>query len=777
MVLHYAAPMHQGLFLVLLCFSAGCARSPGVFSEQNARAHVSMLAGTIGSRPVGSEANARARAYIVDQLRLYGYEVRVQAIDARRPELGRTARVANIIAVLPGARSEAIGLLSHYDSSPDSPGAADDALGVAVSLEAARVLAAREERRWSVFVLVTDAEESGLMGAAGLVTDREVTARLQTYINVEAAGSAGPAMLFEAGPLNGWVVGPWARRAPHPRGGSFGLEIYRRLPNDTDFTILGRHGLPGLNFALVGDGYSYHTPRDVPERLSPRTVRDLGENIVAVAGGFDSVDVTRRTTSNAVYFDIGGITALSYPAAAGWLLSGGALVAGLLACVKVLPAAVRLGGAWPWMLTACWSAAGFLSSAAAMVGVTWVLRAAREVYHPWYAFPGRLFLLLMASGITAAWAVGRARRWLPARARAPRDPLVTWSITLPVWLAAGTAMLWLAPGAAYLWTIPLLAAAILLLLVPANSRPALGAASVVVLAVAATLWLRDTLELLRFMTAVFGRLPVVTPVYVYGAVLAAAGLMVVPPLLATVMAARPVTRPSLITALCLLSVAVAGGFAYSAPAYTYDQPQRRVVRALQDGAAGGAIWEVAATEPGLDLAPGAPGGWTLQSGPAAVRIPWGRLAHPFVFRATGPSLGPAPVDVREVTAVPLPAGLELTLTVVPRRRGLAISFVLPEGVTPARSSFPGAPRLGRWTATFIAPPQEGLVWRASFPAGAAAGLRELDVVVTDAGFPEGAGWQRLPHWIPQERAVWTTAATWAVRVSVPAALAPVPPLR
>ena len=106
-----------------------------------------MLAGTIGSRPIGTEANARARAYVIDQLKLYGYDVRVQ-------ETGREARRARPH----GARLEhhrrasgadvakRSGSLSHYDSAPESPGAADDGLGVAVSLEAARVLAARSDR-------------------------------------------------------------------------------------------------------------------------------------------------------------------------------------------------------------------------------------------------------------------------------------------------------------------------------------------------------------------------------------------------------------------------------------------------------------------------------------------------------------------------------------------------------------------------------------------------------------------------------------------------------
>jgi hypothetical protein len=241
MRLRFAAP--AALLLVAAASLASCSRPAGVFVEQNARAHLNMLAGTIGSRPAASRHD-RARAYIIDQLTLYGYTVRVQETDARRPELGRTARVANIIAVLPGERPEAVGLLSHYDSGFENPGAGDDAFGVAVSLEAARSLAAKQGRRWTLFVLVTDAEEAGLMGAAGLTTDREVVDRLKAYINVEAVGAADPVTLFETGPGNGWLVKPWAKHAPHPRGGSYSLEVYRRLPNDTDFSILKRLEIP-----------------------------------------------------------------------------------------------------------------------------------------------------------------------------------------------------------------------------------------------------------------------------------------------------------------------------------------------------------------------------------------------------------------------------------------------------------------------------------------------------------------------------------------------------
>ena len=711
------------LFLALVSILPGCSRSVGLFSEPNARAHISMLAGTIGNRPIGTAANARARAYVIDQLKLYGYEVRVQETDARRPELGRTARVANIIAVLPGKRSEALGLLSHYDSSPEAPGAADDGLGVAVSLEAARVLASRPDRTWSILVLVTDGEESGLMGAAALATDREVMTRLQAYVNVEAAGSGGPAMLFESGPANGWITTPWARRAPHPRGASFGLE---NLPPPAERHRLHHPGAPGdprpelrahRRWVLVP-----HRARR--SRIGSRRGRSATSEKTSSPSPPPSIRSTSRDARPpaALFFDIGGITALSFSALAGWILSVAAVIAGLLACVKVVPAAVRIAGLLRWLLTTAWSVAGFAVSAAAMAGATWALRESREVYHPWYARPDRLFVLLVVVGVTAGWVMSRAGRWLPARAHGVRDPLVTWSVSLPVWLALAMLMLWFAPAAAYLWTLPLLTASILLLLVPLRSGPAVRGASVAVLAVAATLWLRETLELLRFMAALFGRLPLVTPAYVYAAVIAGAAVMLAPPFVAAVAATRPIVRPSLLTALCLFAIAVAAGFAYSAPAYTYDQPQRRVIRALQDEPDRPAQWEVASLEPGLDLAPGAPAGWMRHGDAAAASIPWGRLPHPFVFRTAGPALGAAPVAIGEFTTRPVTAGTELTLSLIPGRAGVAVSFVLPEGLVPARSSLPGAMRLGRWTATYLAPPADGLQWRASFRPGMAERL-------------------------------------------------------
>ena len=720
-----------------------------------------MLAGTIGSRPVGTEANARARAYVIDQLKLFGYEVRVQETDARAAQNGLTARVSNIIGVLQGERREAIGLLSHYDSSAEAPGAADDAFGVAVSLEAARIIASKP-RRWTTFVLVTDAEEVGLMGAEALMTDREVTDRLQVYVNVEATGSAGPSMLFETGPASHWIVRPWARHAPHPRGGSFALEVYKRLPNDTDFSVLRRHDIPGLNFAIVGDSYAYHTARDTPDRLEPAALRETGLNVIAIVDAMQQMDVTRRDTQGATYFDIAGRSAVSYTAALDWIVGSIAALLATIAWLRVTRFVGTQEGAGRWLLGFAWSAIALAVVVAGMIGATWLLRASREVYHPWYATPGRLVFLLVAVGGSLAWMLTRAGRWLPARARGLRHPAVVWSYTLPLWIVLALAMSWFAPAASYLWTVPLLVAGVLLAVVPPHNSTLIRVLSAVVLAASATLWVRDSLELLAFAVAVLGRLPIITPVFTYAALLTLTGVMVVPPLVAVTASERPLLRPSAVTVVCLLAIAFAVSFAYVAPAYTQAQPLRRDVRAFQDDGAPAALWQVGSNEPGLDLADGGPADWKPGRVDQPASVPRTMLRNPFVFSGTSLPLGAAPAQITSMTTQDVTGGIELAIAVTPRDPGVSVAFVMPAGVTPARSSLPGVMRQGRWTAIYIAPPAEGVAFRASFTGVPAETLRTTRVAVTTPRLPGGAGWQGLPAWLPQERTVWTARATWVL---------------
>jgi hypothetical protein len=84
-------------------------------------------------------------------------------------------------------------------------------------------------------------------------------------------------------------------------------------------------------------------------------------------------------------------------------------------------------------------------------------------------------------------------------------------------------------------------------------------------------------------------------------------------------------------------------------------------------------------------------------------------------------------------------------------------------------------RLGRWTATYIAPPLDGLAFRASFNGLTPDRLKDFRVQVSTAGAPGGAGWEP-PVWLPRQRVAWLTEAVWILDpLSLP--IAPVPPLR
>ena len=117
--------------------------------------HVAALAGSIGERNVWRpEAMAAAAGYIQERFEDAGYTVNVQ------PFTSRGLTVNNIEAVLPGqgAADEIIVVGAHYDSVADSPGADDNASGVAALLELARLLAGTTLPRTVRFVAFANEE-------------------------------------------------------------------------------------------------------------------------------------------------------------------------------------------------------------------------------------------------------------------------------------------------------------------------------------------------------------------------------------------------------------------------------------------------------------------------------------------------------------------------------------------------------------------------------------------------------------------------------------------
>lgn len=128
------------------------------------RRDVEALAGRIGPRNLEAPGSLEAAAgYIEASLRESGYDVRRQAFSA----YGRTCH--NLEAALPGAAApeEIVVLGAHYDSVEGSPGADDNASGVAAGLALARAFARREAppRRTVRFVFFANEEPPHFMDA------------------------------------------------------------------------------------------------------------------------------------------------------------------------------------------------------------------------------------------------------------------------------------------------------------------------------------------------------------------------------------------------------------------------------------------------------------------------------------------------------------------------------------------------------------------------------------------------------------------------------------
>src|SRR5688572_16249359 len=111
--------------------------TPGLALAARLRAHVEMLAGTIGPRNLSHfSAYKAAEAYIGRELAGAGYHV--QRLTYRCG--GR--EVANLEARLQRGvtRGDPIVVGAHYDTCGDTPGADDNASAVAALIEMARLL-------------------------------------------------------------------------------------------------------------------------------------------------------------------------------------------------------------------------------------------------------------------------------------------------------------------------------------------------------------------------------------------------------------------------------------------------------------------------------------------------------------------------------------------------------------------------------------------------------------------------------------------------------------
>jgi hypothetical protein len=303
------------------------------FSAERAMADVRAMAQR--PHPVGSADHARVQAYLVDRMTALGLNPVLQAGAMSPDAVNRLRRwggdpaavgnqAVNIVGVLPGRNpaAEAVVMMAHYDSAWGSPGAADDAAGVAAILESVRALKARGTFERTLVVLITDAEELNLDGARIFFSEHPLRDQVGAVVNLEARGGGGRAMMFETGRGNAQTIDLFARIAGRVDGGvtsnALSIFVYENMPNGTDFTIPKNRGIGGLNFAFIGRPALYHTPEATPENLDVGALQHLGSQALEVSNALLSADALPAAGENAVYGDVLGRFLIVHDKALGW---------------------------------------------------------------------------------------------------------------------------------------------------------------------------------------------------------------------------------------------------------------------------------------------------------------------------------------------------------------------------------------------------------------------------------------------------------------------------
>ena len=285
--------------------------SEQVFSAGRAFRHVQNIAQQ--PHAMGTAAHRAVRNYLLQELEKLEVQPQVQEATVASDQFGRTAMgyVHNVISVLKGSSNgKAVLLMAHYDSQPNALGAGDDGAGIAAILEIVRSLKAGSRLKNDVILLFTDGEEYGLFGAKAFLR-HPLLSKVGVVINIEGRGNSGPSLTFEVSPENGWLV-EQLQRAPYPVSSSLMYEVYRHLPNDTDFSVLRQAGFSGINSALI-DGYvHYHKLTDNPENLNQNSLQHHGSNALALTRHFGNISLNQTKAPDKVFFNLVGSWLVQY---------------------------------------------------------------------------------------------------------------------------------------------------------------------------------------------------------------------------------------------------------------------------------------------------------------------------------------------------------------------------------------------------------------------------------------------------------------------------------
>jgi hypothetical protein len=279
------------------------------------------LASRFPERGMGTPGSAEAAEWIAHEMERLKLQTEFQEFDAWWA--GKQVKARNVIGVDKGARPETIVLIAHYDIPHHArEGAMDDASGVGVLLELARVFSREKQKKTLVFV-ASDGEDWGMLGARHYVSEYPNPADIRAAISLDYVRLEIPERVYLDGtgqfgghvPLWLWIL---AEDSVAAVGGDFTsmalLDQYlsRTVPlSATDQGPFLRSGVPAIN--LGGNKNDsplakaiYHTPQDTSENLRPELFEIYGRASEMMVRTLDGL--AQATDNNSCYLRTGART-------------------------------------------------------------------------------------------------------------------------------------------------------------------------------------------------------------------------------------------------------------------------------------------------------------------------------------------------------------------------------------------------------------------------------------------------------------------------------------
>ena len=569
------------------------------FDTGRALARLQRILGDQRPHPVDSAADDDVRDRLIAELRALGLAPRVAdsfaCNGAATAQTVSCARIRNVVATLGPVGGRHVLLVSHYDSTPAGPGAADDGIGIASMLEVAALLKDRPLER-PVSFLFNEGEETGLLGARAFLDSDSLAARIDSLVNLESRGTTGPAIMFETSRPNGRAIRHYAHSVAGPSANSLTTDFSRLIPNQTDVAVFKERDWTILNFAIIGNETRYHSPDDRIANLDPRSLRHMGEQALQATSELAAGRSVPRD-GELLYADLLGIGLVTLPLWLGLALLA-LLLLGFLWLARSRRGGVGRGAAALGLAVADAALTAFL--------LHWLIGWLRPGEY-WRAHPEWISLAIDATAMASAAA---ALLWIARPVARDRLRLAFWLL----FLILGAGLCLAAPGAAiYFLVPPLLAGAGLLW--PRVERVATGLA----LLVLAVQWL----PLLHLSQVLLD--------FDYGWVFAPVSVLILFPFLIELKPALARLGRERVTAVLAAGAALAWLPAALAPAYSTERKQRLSLEYVWDEASGKARWMAY-----HDRGPLPEGMGEMERG---VEVPWSSYRR-WAVGAQGPAVAP-----------------------------------------------------------------------------------------------------------------------------------------